>query len=252
MPETIAPEKFWRPYDVLIGGLGALSVEKFTDDETKGFDKFLEDSINALTKISPEIAADFKAQAPLFRTIGEVFKDKADKAFGGILPSSGQFGVGLIIPQDIRYYTPADATHPAYSDYTLNTWKIALTAGTIANILGDGTNFYKARPTDLYKTAMVIMKNGIIEFGTSPSINQLRVITERISYPAFSVHPLVDQPLDPDYTMYRYNFPFAISLFHDFGVRLDAMPLVTKTSDLRLIGVVFYEYDHRATLSYVS
>ncbi|MFQ6076355.1 MAG: hypothetical protein ACE5Z5_09530, partial [Candidatus Bathyarchaeia archaeon] len=241
MPETISPEKLWKPYDVLIGGLGALSVEKFVDDEIKVFDKFIEDSINALTKISPEVAEDFKAQAPFFRSVGEVFKDKVDKAFGGILPSSGQFGVGLIIPQDIVYYTTADADHPCYSDYAKNKWDISLAAGSAAHLLGDGTHYYKARRTTLYRCALVIMKNGFLEVGTSPSINQFLIKTERTTYPAFSVHPLVDQTIEEGYTIYRYNLPFGIPIFHDFGIMIDAMPTVTKTSNLRMVGVVFYE-----------
>lgn len=252
MPETIAPEKFWKSYDVLIGGLGALSIEHFVEEEVEVFDKFLEDSVNALTKISPEIAVDFKAQAPFFRSVGEVFKDKVDKAFGGILPSSGQFGVGLIIPQDVVYATPASSDDPCYSGYTDNSWKISLTAGTAAYLLGSSDNFYKARKEVGYRCAIVLMKNGILEVGTTPSLNQFRIATERTSYPAFSVHPLVDQPIEENYTIYRYNLPFAVPLFHDFGLKLTGMPTVTKTSEIRLVGVAFYEYDHRSALSWIS
>lgn len=249
---TIRPETLWKQYDILIGGLGALDREPFVEDEVSVFNKFAEDSVDVLDKISPEIAKNFKDQVPLFRSVGEAFKAKVDKAFGGILPSSGQFGVGLIIPQDIRYVVTPSATNPAYSDYTLNSWKLSLTAGTRINILGDGTNFFKARPTTLYRCAMVIMKNGIIEVGTSPSLNQFLVKTERTSYPAFTIHPLVDQPIEEGYTIYRYNLPFAIPLFHDFGVMLQGMPTISKTSEIRLFGVIFYEYDHRAALSWIS
>ena len=249
---TISPEELWKPYDILIGGLGALSRTPFTDDEKSVFDKFIEDSVDALDKISPEVANDFKRQAALFQSVGEVFKAKVDKAFGGILPTSGQFGVGLIIPQDIRYAATPSSTNPCYTDYPANSWTLSLTAGSTVYLLGSSANFYKARTTTGYRCAMVIMKNGIIEVGTSPSINQFQVQTERTSYPAFSVHPLVDQPLERGYTIYRYNLPFAIPVFHDFGVKLMGMPITTKSSEIRLIGVVFYEYDHRASLLYVS
>ena len=249
---TIAPEELWKPFDILIGGLGALSRTPFTDGEKSAFDKFAEDAVDVLNKISPEIANDFKVQVPLFMSVGEVFKAKVDKAFGGILPSSGQFGVGLLIPQDVKYTATASASAPAYTDYANNSWSLSLTAGTAINFLGDGTNYYKARPTTGYRCAFVIMKNGIVEIGTTPSINQFLIKTERTSYPAFSVHPLVDQPIDRGYMIYRYNMPFAIPVFYDFGVMLQGMPTVTKTSDIRLIGVIFYEYDHRASLSWVS
>jgi len=249
---TVSPEELWEPYDVLIGGLGALAIREFTDAEKKKFDKFIEDSVDALNKISPEIAADFKDQADLFLSVGKVFKAKVDKAFGGILPTSGQFGVGLIIPQDIRYAATPSSTNPCYTDYPANSWTLSLTAGSTIYFLGSSANFYKARTTTGYRCAMVIMKNGVVEVGTSPSINQFQVQTERTSYPAFSVHPLVDQPIERGYTIYRYNLPFAVPVFHDFGVKLMGMPITTKSSEIRLVGVIFYEYDHRASLTYVS
>ena len=244
--------ELWARYDILIGGLGAQRIKPLDRGEEKKFDKFAEDSVNVLQKISPEIAEDFKAQIPLFRSVGEIFGAKVDKAFGGILPSSGQYGVGLIIPQDIRYVTTPSATEPAYSHYELNSWDVVLTAGTAMYLLGDGTNFYKARPTVGVRCAFVIMKNGIIEIGTTPTINQLIVRTERVNYPAFTVHALVDQTIEKGTTIYRYNFPLALPVFHDFGVMLGAMPMTSKTSNIRLFGVIFYEYDHRATLRYLT
>ncbi|MFQ6075628.1 MAG: hypothetical protein ACE5Z5_05790 [Candidatus Bathyarchaeia archaeon] len=249
---TIPPEELWKSYDVLIGGMGALSHEALTGGEVKAFDKFGEDSIDVLEKISPEVAKDFSTQVPLFKSVAEVFKSKVDKPFGGILPSSGQFGVGLIIPQDIRYVSTPSATEPAYTDYALNSWNLALTAGAAIHILGDGTNYYKPKPTVGQRCAIVIMKNGIVEVGTSPSLNQIVFKTERITYPAFTVHPLVDQPIEKDLLIYRYNFPAAMPLFYDFGTMLDAMPTVSRTCNVRLIGVIFYEYDHRKALAYIS
>jgi len=252
MPVTKSPGEIFAGYDVLVGGLGGLPVEPFTGDEERAFNKFIEDAIDALTDISDEIAKDFEQQATLFKNLGEVFKAKVDKPFGGDLPSSGQFGAGLIVPQDIRYVATASSTYPAYSDYNLNKWTIPLTAGTAAYLLGDGTNFYKASPTVGSRAIMCIMKNGIIEVGTTPSFNQFLAKTEKTSYPAYSVHPLVDQPIERDLVIYRYNVPFAIPVFYDFGIMFGGMPTVSKTSEIRLIGVIFYEYDFRKSLRWIS
>ena len=249
---TMDVSELFKGYDVLLGGIKALDVEDLSGDEETRLTTFIEDSIDALDKISPEIAKDFEAQEGLILNMTKVFKAKVSKPFGGILPSSGQFGVGLIIPQDIKYAATASASNPCYTGYTANSWNISLTAGTAAYLLGDGTNFYKARPTTNYRTALLIIKNGIVEVGTSPSINQFQPKTERVSYPAFSVHPLVDQPVERGYQIYRYNFPFAMPVFHDFGVMLGTMPIATRTADIRLVGVVLYEYSHRASLRYVS
>ena len=119
-------------------------------------------------------------------------------------------------------------------------------------MLGSSTQYFKPKPTVGERCAICIMKNGLIEIGTTPALNQFQITTERISYPTFSVHALVDQTLKEGYTIYRYNFPFALPMFYDFGVRLAAMPSVTKTSEIRLIGVIFYEYDHRKNLAWIS
>jgi len=252
MVETVSPEKLWEGFDVLIGGLGALSVRRMSPDESNVFNVFVSDSVNVLRKISPEIAEDFKAQGALFKAFGEAFMGKVDKAFGGILPSSGQVGVGLIIPQDIRYVATASAANPAYSGYDLNAWTISLTAGSAAYLLGTATEFFKPKPTVGARCAILLMKNGLIEVGTTPALNQVQVTTERISYPVSSIHPIVDQTIERGLTIYRYNLPFAIPMFYDFGVRLAVMPTVTKSSDLRMVGVIFYEYDHRKSLSYIT
>jgi len=249
---TARPDELFKEYDVLVGGLGELEYEDFSDNEDTLFSKFIENSIDALDKISPEIAKDFEAQSGLFETLATVFKAKVDKPFGGILPTSGQFGAGLLIPQDVKYVATASSSSPAYTDYTANSWNISLTAGTTAYLLGSSANFYKASPTTGSRAMFVIMKNGIIEVGTTPSINQFQISTERVSYPSLSVHPLVDQPVERGYTIYRYNLPFAIPVFYDFGIKLTAMPIQSGTKDVRLIGVIFYEYDFRSSLRYVS
>jgi hypothetical protein len=252
MVETISPDVLWKPFNVLVGGLGSLNIRRMTNDESKDLDRFVEDSVDALDKISPEVAKDFKAQAAFFKSVGEVLMGKVDKAFGGVLPSPGQVGVSLLEPRDIRYVATPSSTYPAYSDYTLNKWELSLTAGSTIHILGDGSNYFKPRPTELYRCAIAIMKSGVIEVGTSPSLSQFRLKTEKITYPYLTVHPLVDQPIEEGYTIYRYNLPFGIPMFYDFGVMFDALPRVTKTSDVRLIGVVFYEYGHKESLTWVS
>jgi len=168
------------------------------------------------------------------------------------LPSSSQFGVGLLIPQLLKYNASPSSTYPSYTDYTVNSWNISLTAGSTAHILGDGTNYYKASPTTDARSAICIMKNGFISVGTSPAINQIQVKTEKVTYPPYTVQPLVDINIERDIPVYRYNVPFNIPIFHDFGIMIDAEPIHTKTEDLRLIGVVFYEYNFFKNLTYVS
>jgi len=253
MVTTTNPEELFKGYDVLVGGIGSLPVEEFTPDEEKLFDKFIQNAKTVLADILPEIAEDFEANAEVFLAVGKVFKAKIKgKAFGGELPSSSQFGVGLLIPQYLKYAATASSTYPCYTDYTTNTWKLSLTAGTTVHILGDGTNYYKPSPTTDARAAICIMKNGFVSVGTTPAINQIQIKTEKVSYPPFPVQPLSDMPIQSDRPVYRYNVPFNIPIFHDFGIMIDGMPIVSKTEELRLIAVIFYEYDFIKNLKYVT
>ena len=253
MAVTKSPEEIFEGYDVLVGGIGSLSVEPFTDEEKALFDKFIDNAASTLSKVLPELGEDFKAQSGIFLKVGEIFKAKIKgKAFGGELPSSSQFGVGLIIPQILKYNSSPSSTYPCYTDYTTNTWNLSLTAGTTVNILGDGTNYYKASPTTDARAALCIMKNGFVSVGTTPGINQIQVRTEKVTYPPYPVAPFVDLEIEENYPVYRYNVPFNIPIFHDFGIRIDGMPVVTKTEELRLIGVAFYEYNFFSSLTYVT
>ena len=251
---TVNINEVLKDYDILFGGLGpTMEVMDFNDEEITIFNKNFDDFKTVLSRISPIIANDFAAQKDVFLTFAKVFKAKVDgKSFGGISPTSGQFGMQLIIPQDIKYTATPSASEPAYTDYNDNSWTIDLTAGTAAYLLGSSTDFYKASPTVGSRAMLVIMKNGLIEVGTTPKINQIQVQTEKVNYPPFNIHPLADQTIERDRQIYQYNLPFAIPVFYDFGIKMSVMPTVTGTSDLRLIGLVFYEHDFKSSLKYIS
>ena len=244
--------ELFKTLPILKGGLVSVSAEELTGDEENKLRKFLGEAAIALDRISPKIASDFQRKEEFWYGLCKIAKSKFEKPFGGDLPASGEFGVGFLIPQDIRYVATASSTTPAYSDYSLNSWDISLTAGTASYLLGDGTHFYKARPTTGYRCVFGVMQDGIIEIGTTPSFNQFIVKTESRAYAAWSVHPLADLTIEESRPIYRYNTPFDLPVFYDFGVMLGGMPTVSGTKNVRLIGVIFYEYDHRASLTWVS
>jgi len=232
-----------------------LPLVKLEKEEKEVLRKCLDNIATAYGKVAPEIANTFKAQYDVIEFLASVFKGKIGieaKKLVGFTPQPGMIGVNALIPQDIRYVKTPDATNPAYSQYELNSWDIALTAGTERWLLGDGTNYYRSKPEVNKRAVLVILKDGIVEVGTTPSFNQFIVRAETKPYTPFTVHQLIDLPIEKNLTLYQYNTAGAIVCLYDYGMMLGGMPLVTKTSNMRLIGVCIYETDYAKELRYVT
>jgi len=246
MVTTINLNKELAKFDLLIGGYGPeVEAQALTNDEEVLLDKFIKKTANALAMRSPELADIFSKHTDMIRVFAEIFKAKTDnKTFGGELPSPGKIGIKVLQPLDVKY----SATAP--TDYDGHTWVLDLTAGTKVYLLGSDTEFYKSSSTTGSRTMMLIFKDGIVEYGTVPKVNQFRAYTEKVTYAPFTVNTLVDKTLDRYGKLFVYETPFAIPVWYDFGVKLEAMPQVSGTSDLRLMGVVFYEYNYFSDLVY--
>lgn len=250
MATTEPVEKVFEGADLLLGGIGpTIEIEEFTEDELDLFNKFFSETVDAIRQVSPYVASELENQKDVILKIGEIFKAKVGgKTFGGSPPSPGQIGVAVLAPFDLHYTVIPSDTEPAYTAYGASDWKLSVTAGTTVYLLGDATHFFKMSPTVGKRAMGIIIKNGIIEVGTTPSLNQLYARTEKVDYAPWRVHTLQDQPIDPDRPVYVYATPFAIPLWYDFGIRLAAMPNKTGVADVRLVGVVFYEYDYYSSL----
>jgi len=207
-----------------------------------------------LERVSPKLAADFLAHETAFIKWGAVAKATFPVEKSITFPSqAGTIGVNLLIPQAIRYVVSPTAAEPAYTDYKTNLWEIDLTAGTAAYLLGSAAYFYKASPEDEKHAFLIIMRDGLIEVGTSPRIQQFRLITQaETKYGIWTPHPLVHQTIEREKLIFQYPTVGMIPVYHNFGIRWSAMPRYTGTSVLKLLGLFFYEHDFAPDLKWVS
>ena len=241
--------EFLKEYNVLLGGYGpSIEYEELTDTEMELLDKFLDEVVESFTNINSYIAELVDKNRNLVKLFAEIFKAKVSKPFGGEIPNSNNFGIALLAPFDLKYVGTPSADNPAYTSYSETSWLLSITANNVLHILGDGTNFFKMSPTTGKRAIAVIFQNGFIEVGTTPSFDQFQAKTEKVNYAPFRAHTLQDVKIDPYRSLYVYRTPFAIPLWYDFGIMLDAMPRRTGTADLRLLGVVFYEYGFYSSL----
>lgn len=252
--EELFAEERQRGIDIFFGGRESVEYIKPTQREIGEIEKCLNIAQSRLAKVSPTLAAEFANQKSLFIKFGGIAKALWPGTKPISFPSqTGHIGVNVLIPAFIKYYATASSTYPCYTDYTANSWNISLTAGTAAYLFGDGTNYYKASPTDEKHELIVIMQNGVVEIGSTPKIDQMRIITQaETKYGIWTVHPLIDVPIEQGKAIYQYNTIGAVPIFHDFGIMWKVMPTVSGTSTLKLIGIAYYEHDFASDTLYIS
>jgi len=258
----MASEKLWdlfreerdRGLNIFAGGREVVDYIELTDQEQEAIHTVVDNVGKLLRRVSSALADDWEAQRSAFIKMGGIAKGLFPEAKPISFPSEpGMIGVIPIIPQAIKYAATPSATYPCYTDYATNSWDISLTAGTASYLLGSSANYYKASPTTNAHSFMVIAQNGIIEVGSTPSLDQFRVITEvSTKYGIYAPHALVDQTIEVNKSIYQYPTLGMIPVFHDLGIKLSAMPIATKTADIRMLGLVFYEHDFLSDVTYVS
>lgn len=207
--------------------------------------------IERLRKVSPVIAADIAAQRELAVVFAGVAKALFPSPKDYIFPSiPSRLGVAWLDPYTFKYASTPNATNPCYTSYTSNTWDISVTAGTAAYIMGDGTNYYKASPTTEAHSFVLIFKDGLVEYGSTPSVQQFRLLSEgKSDYGAYTVDPLVEIPVERNVALYQYSTPLgAVPVGHDRGLMWSFMPRRSGTMTLKLLGMVFFEHNFLSTL----
>jgi len=236
-------------------GQKTISIAELTREEEEAIRKAFYDGLGLVEKISPKLADEYEKQFDLIMKFAQIAKADMDEKPITYPSTTGKLGVAWLIPQVVKYVATPSASDPAYTDYAANTWLITTTAGTAAYILGGSgaTEFYKPKQTEGQRFEFLIFKNGLVQVGTSPVINQLKIESEnRRDYGVWTVHPVADMSVEDEKPIYVYNTPFAIPAYKTPGIRLSGMPIASTTIDLRLFGMVVYEHDLLYNLLYIS
>jgi len=254
MPTSVEVKEFFEEeykklgINIFYGGRDVVEIETLTTEEEDAIDLVVKSTKDLLAKKAPSLAEDWWNHKSFFLKSAQIAKAHIPSV--GTKPirfpaETGTLGVGALIPYAIKYTTTPTATAPAYTSYKNNLWEIDLTAGTSAYIFGDGTNFYKASPTDNKRAMLSIIQNGLIEVSTTPRLYQQKVRTEILTkYGAFPCIPLVEIPTEVEHKIiYQYNTIGAMNVFHDLGIMWEVKPHYAGTSVIYLLGLFFYEYE---------
>ncbi|MEM1820345.1 MAG: hypothetical protein QXU64_02005 [Thermofilaceae archaeon] len=242
---------------VSIAALGRkrLNFVRPSDDEIRFINYVFEAGVAHLRKVAPSIAADVERQRLLAIVMAGVAKATFPFRKNYAFPSvPGSLGVAWLFPQAIRYAATPGPTAPCYTSYKPNSWDIDVTAGTPAWLFGDGTNFYRASPATERHSFILVFDNGVIEVGSTPSIEQFWMYSEaKMDYGIYTVEPLVDVPVEKGVALYQYPTPLgATFVSHTSGIMWGFMPRTSGTKTIKLLGLVFYEHDFASSLRWVA
>jgi hypothetical protein len=223
---------------------------ELSNDEKKYVSYAFDSGIAHLQKVLPSIAGDIARQKDLVLMMAGVAKATFPVRKNFAYPSvPGSLGVAWLFPQGLKWVATPSSTNPCYTSYKTNSWDIDVTAGTKAYLLGDGTNFYKTNPNTDTHTFILIFDNGVLEVGSTPSIEQFHIYTEgKRDYGAYTIEPLTDIPIEKNVAIYQYPTPLG-AMFVDYnrGVMWGFMPRVTGTKTIKLLGIIFYEHNFLAS-----
>jgi hypothetical protein len=231
---------------IFAGGLEKVNTLPLAQEETEAINHCFDQHITALEWVSPKLAAYYRRQQSAMVKWGKVakgsFPEEKSIAYPG---EDGGIGVDFLAPQTYRYKATASSTDPCYSTaYTVNTTTVTLVADTTAYLAGDGTNYYKGKPTDNYHSMNVLFQNGIVEFNSSPKLQLLKFRTDKMDkYVSIAVPPGHDQSIEEGKQIFPYVTPGMIPMTHTHGVEIAALPHVAGYADIRLFGMVFFEFD---------
>lgn len=261
------------------GGRTSVQIAPLAPEEIDAILRCYRSNLFLIQKISDELYADLvNQQQPTFdanwmtngHNVALKFASIAKATLasqGGTKPITwpplvGQIGVQFLDPFLVQYSSAHNATYPAYTDYTKDTWNLPFngTVGAaLAQILGSATftkgtppatpstitstSYYQANNTTNQRELWFIFQNGILELGTTPDIQQWILQTSLTqAYNAYTTHPLIYKPIDDYRTIYQYNTPGVIPVYNDMGIYLAGLPQATTTSHtLPLLGMAFYE-----------
>lgn len=241
---------------VPIAGLGRqmLSYVDLSKEEERAVERVFDMGIEHLRKVAPSIAADVERQRQLAIIMAGVAKATFPFRKNYAYPSvPGSLSVAWLFPQAIRYAATPGPTAPCYTSYKPNSWDIDVTAGTPAWLFGDGTNFYRASPTTNRHSFILVFRNGVVEVGSTPSIEQFWIISEaKRDYGIYTVEPLVDVPVEKGVALYQYPTPGAVFVSHESGIMWGFMPRTSGTKTIKLLGLIFYEHDFASSLMWVA
>src|SRR5271157_2710760 len=168
--------------------------------------------LRAIERVSPKLAAILRPQLSAYKIWAGIAKNIGSQVKEITYPAkAGTIGVDWLTPALFGYYAGGSAVGAGTQDYSgykintpvspntassrLKTWDITFVADTAAFLVGSSASaYYKAANGGANNNQLtVIAQDGIVEMNTTPSISQMRFITDQASqYSPFVENAMIE------------------------------------------------------------
>ncbi len=249
--ELFAPE-IAAGIKMFTGGRDTYDYESLSPSEEDAVKTAFDKSLLKIEAVSPKVASVIRPQRDAFVKWAGVAKGTFPETKSYSYPSTaGGLGADWITPELYKYDTTPSATFPCYTGYVAtasagDSFDIATTAGVASYIAGNATetNSYKGSITTGMHSFVVIAQDGLVEIGTSPKFNMVKVSTDlETKYAPVAMQPLINQTVEDNKSIYQYNTPGMIPMDYQVGTIVKAYANDTGVSTIVPLGMVFYEHE---------
>jgi hypothetical protein len=243
---------------VFSGGKDLIDIADMAAEERDAILYCFDQNVKKIENVSPKLAASLRPQRDAMVKFAQIAKGTFPETKTFSYPGqSGGLACDFLAPYLYTYSTTKAGANAGqygcngYNDSTVvgyGSWDYSITAGTTINIAGiAGGAAYRGSAISGKHSYVVIFQDGVIELGTTPKIEQLFFKSELLDkYTPIAQPPLITQSLEEGRTLYQYSTPGMIPMTHQTGAYILGLSTYTGTSNLPLLGMVFYETDFNA------
>lgn len=233
---------------LMIGKIAELKVAELTSDEKRLFDSDFRVLTDHLALIDPELGRAMEAEKAFYAHAATVAKGYFDqKPFGGLRPSSGQYGMRLFKPQDTGVINWT--TTPPVS--TVHTWVKTITLpANVCWVDLFGTAIAPVKPETRAETRSVHAFHALISYRPGTRLVSYLWNINRLPYSDVSVE-LYAKIEKPHKTYKLIPLPSQV-LVHPGGEyfcraafeKADFSAAETIVEEIALFGILFAEFDY--------
>ena len=213
---------------VWAGKIGPLPYEPLTDDERDLFEMDFSILVEKVNKIDPDVGAELDNRRAFFMEAAAIAKGHWHLPFGGIEPTTGQFGMAFITSQAFL---------------GANTWSRSLSAGW-NDLFGSSTSPISGNNTA--PNRRMYMYGAVLVASPTNPIRAIRLNANGYDYPVLSLEDMrYVKNIGKYYTV--ISLPKVI-LIHPTGSHyVRALSDTAVTIDVLPIGIMFAEFDYLKT-----
>lgn len=237
---------------VYTGRKGEAPYTDLSEGEIAAINICLDTGFEHLGMVSPKLTSIYQAQRADILTWAGFAKAAMDNKVIGYPSRPGGIGVCWLNPWSIHPNTAEILDMSEVIGWKEDSYELKeLKEGTIhylfGSYAGDETcgEYYKSYDQQPRRAMSIVMKDGLVEIGTTPSFSLHQIISESdTQYGVVNESPLNMLPVEQGLGVYLHKTIGMVPLWSDLGIKWSILPIRDGTPVVVPIGVTFYEHGY--------